>query len=145
MTRDDRAGRTGWIVGAAVPAGPGDGHADAIAISRLCFDAAMDYLSCGLDLPPDEVFSPQARPTVRALRMSFDAEVTPGDQVECEVHVSERTRRSITLSGQLRRADGVTVARSDVVLVAVDTTRGVSTDVPPHLWAAVDRLEAGRP
>lgn len=122
------------------PAAGTSGHIDIVQVTALLFDAWMGYLVPGLGLDRESVLRPVGRPIVRSTTVDVEAEIRPGQVLQCGVRAQARRTRSFTLGGLLAH-EGRPVARGQVVLVTVDTTTGRSVEIPQELWAAVERVE----
>lgn len=116
------------------------GHIDIVQITALFFDAWMGYLVPGLGLDREAVFQPSGRPIMRSTTVDVEAEINPGQVLQCGVRALARRTRSFTLEGLLAH-DGRPAARGHLVLVTVDTNTGRSVEIPEELWAAVERVE----
>jgi acyl-CoA thioesterase FadM len=130
-----------WVEDVRAPEAGRAGHIDNIQIAQLMYDAWMRYLLEGVGLSPS-VFDTEGRPTVREITAAFDAEIFPGDQLECGVRAVARSRRSFTLRQVLRRKDtGDQVASGTVVLVTIDPATWRPVEVPAAIWNEIERAE----
>jgi acyl-CoA thioesterase FadM len=130
-----------WVEDVTAPAVGGAGHIDNIQIAQLMYDAWMRYLLEGVGLPR-AIFDTGGRPTVREITARFDAEIFPGDALECGVRALARSRRSFTLRQVLRRKDtGAHVASGTVVLVTIDPTTWQPVEIPAAIWDEIERAE----
>ena len=130
-----------WVENVIAPPAGGTGHLDNIQIAQLMYDAWMRYLLNGVELSP-AIFETEGRPTVREITARFDAEIFPGDALECAVRALSRSRRSFTLREVLRRKDtGAQVASGTVVLVTIDPTTWRPVEIPGAIWDEIERAE----
>ena len=130
-----------WVEEVTAPEAGAGGHIDNIQIAQLMYDAWMRYLMEGVGLPR-EIFETQGRPTVREITARFDAEIFPGDELECGVRALSRSRRSFTLRQVLRKKeDGAHVASGTVVLVTIDPSTWTPIEIPPAIWNEIERAE----
>ncbi|MGE0386527.1 MAG: acyl-CoA thioesterase [Gammaproteobacteria bacterium] len=130
-----------WIEDVLAPRIEHGGHIDNIQITALMYGAWMNYLMLGVRLPPD-VFDTLGRPTVREITGRFDAEIFPGEPLQCGVRALSRGRRSFTLREVLwRKSDQRQVASGTTVLVTVDPKTYAPVAIPDAIWSAIERAE----
>lgn len=130
-----------WIEDLVAPDVGAAGHIDNIQITALMYGAWMHYLMDGVRLPED-VFDKLGRPTVREITARFDAEIFPGDALQCGVRVLARSRRSFTLAEALwKQSDGSRVATGTTVLVTIDPKTYTPVEIPAVIWDEIERFE----
>ncbi len=129
-----------WVEDITAPAAAQAGHIDNIQITGIMYNAWMNYLVKGVGLSL-QIFETEGRPTVREITARFDAEVFPGDALQCGVRALGRRRRSFTLRQVLWNAHRFTVATGTVVLVTIDPQTWRPVEIPSSLWAEIERAE----
>jgi acyl-CoA thioesterase FadM len=118
----------------------GGAHLSAPEITELFFRGWMRYLSVGTGLGEGTVFGARAVPTTREFTVSLLREIYADDELRLGIRAVSRRRRSFTLELSLQRVvDDSVAATCRTVQVCVDASGAV--EVPPELWAAVERLE----
>ena len=129
-----------WVEDVVAPdVGPAH-HIDNIQITQLMYGAWMRYLMEGVGFPGD-VFEQEGRPTVREITARFDAEIFPGDALQCGVRALTRSRRSFTLRQVLWKKNGARVASGTVVLVTIDPKTYTPIEIPARIWDEIERAE----
>jgi acyl-CoA thioesterase FadM len=121
-----------------------DGHVDAGAITKIMVDACVKYLTRGLGLNHDEVFTPTARPIVAETSAKYLAPMHTDRRYCCTVGANSRSSRSLTLRVEIDEPEGASVAAGEIRLVTIDPTAGRVIPVPSGLADAIERAEGHR-
>lgn len=137
----------GWGVTMEAPAGEGGDYVSGMQLSRMMYEAAMDYLAAAANVSHTDALAAQPiRPVLRSVTAQFDSKLYAGELVRVGVRAVSRTARSFVLAQEVLRmaSDERIVASGTVSFVMVDLATGGAVEIPPALWDRIEEFDGSR-